>query len=243
MTLPFLTKAGYAAQELRAAIRRGDFRPGERLDIERVAEQFGMSATPVREALRQLSAEGLLVAEPHRGIRVVEFSEQEVDELFLIRSEVESLATRLGVPRLSSDDIAELERLTERQQEAQSRSDASAVFELSQAWHLVIYRAACGSPHLVDFIMRLWHAFPWAGATVPGRDQRVVEDHTLILSSVKSRDPHLAADLVKRHILSGREFVISQQARGPAAPESANISATDGQGSAEDDQTHRLECM
>lgn len=210
-TRQYVTKADHAAEELRTAIRRGDYRPGERIDIHNLARGYRMSVTPVREALRLLAAEGIVAFDPHRGARVVEFDEADLDELYLVRSEVESLATRLSTPRLSALEFEELERLTVLQREAESAGNSHAVAELSVEWHRVVYSAAGTTPYLREFIDRLLHAVPWAAVTAPNRDHRVVADHVALLSILRAGDASGAGEMMRRHILSGRDFVVRRQ--------------------------------
>src|SRR5438034_1476752 len=103
MVTQFLTKAQLAAEHLHHAIRRGDLAPGERIDMEQLSAQLGMSATPIREALRALEKEGLVTIEPHREARVKAFSADDVDGLFELRAVLEPYAMRLSVDHLQPE--------------------------------------------------------------------------------------------------------------------------------------------
>ena len=104
------TKAADIALALEEAIVSGEIPPGSTLRQEHLSEQFQVSRTPVREALRRLAALGLVNFEPNRGVRVRMLSLDEIREAFMVRAELESLATALATPKMTDDDLAELER-------------------------------------------------------------------------------------------------------------------------------------
>ena len=112
--MPEGTKADELALELEQAIVRGELAPGQGLRQEELSERYGVSRTPVREELRRLAALGLVSFEPNRGVRVRTLSRDELREAFLVRAELESLATELAVPRMGRDEIAELAAAEER---------------------------------------------------------------------------------------------------------------------------------
>jgi len=103
------TKADEIALTLEEAIVTGQLEPGTVLRQEHLSEQFAVSRTPIREALRRLAALGLVSLEPNRGVRVRTLSRDELREAFLVRAELESLATELAVPRFTSEGLAALD--------------------------------------------------------------------------------------------------------------------------------------
>src|SRR5918995_3531907 len=108
------TKADEIALEVEREIVTGELAPGTVLRQEHLSERFSVSRTPVREALRQLAARGLVSFEPNRGVRVRTLSRSELYEAFLVRAELESLATALAVPRFDAEGLAELEAAESR---------------------------------------------------------------------------------------------------------------------------------
>jgi DNA-binding GntR family transcriptional regulator len=208
----YRTKAQVAASTLRAAIQGGELAPGQRIDLEALGGRLSMSATPIREALRLLEAEGLVVGEPHRGVRVADFSATDAAALYDLRALLEPYAVRLGTAQLSDSQIKEMERLARLHRAALTRRDAVAANQLNQDWHFQIYRAAAaGSPYLLDFISKLWSAFPWTTAwMVPGRDVRSAHDHAEIMAAIKDRDADRASELMFRHVLAGKGLVIQR---------------------------------
>src|SRR5262245_57128322 len=103
------TKADELALTLEQAISSGEIAPGTVLRQEQLSERYAVSRTPVREALRRLAALGLVSFEPNRGVRVRSLSRDELREAFLVRAELESLATEAAVPRFGELELAELE--------------------------------------------------------------------------------------------------------------------------------------
>ncbi|MET0561484.1 MAG: GntR family transcriptional regulator, partial [Gaiellaceae bacterium] len=108
------TMADDIALALEEAIVSGEIPPGSTLRQEHLSEQFQVSRTPVREALRRLAALGLVSFEPNRGVRVRMLSQDEIREAFMVRAELESLATEIATPKMNDDDLAELERAERR---------------------------------------------------------------------------------------------------------------------------------
>src|SRR4029450_711505 len=108
------TKADDLALALEEAIVSGEIPPGSVLRQEHLSEQFQVSRTPVREALRRLAALGLVTFEPNRGVRVRMLALDELREAFLVRAELESLATEIATPKMTGDDLDALERAERR---------------------------------------------------------------------------------------------------------------------------------
>jgi DNA-binding GntR family transcriptional regulator len=153
------TKADEIALALEDEIVSGRIEPGTVLRQEQLSERFGVSRTPIREALRRLAALGLVSFVPNRGVRVRSLSREELREAFLVRAELESLATELATPRMTPDDLAQLDRAGEHfssltlDLRAKARGgveDNALVLEwmsANYAFHDVIY-AAAGSPYV-----------------------------------------------------------------------------------------------
>ncbi len=144
------------AQELvlasvRNAILSGVMGPGARLRQEELAEVFGTSRIPVREALRALEYEGLVASEPHRGFTVTALDADDVEEVYDLRILLESEAVRLALPLLTDDDLEDLEQLFQAMQSAESPDQQLASRE---RFYLRLY-SVTGRPRLVGLIVRL----------------------------------------------------------------------------------------
>ena len=154
MTTTVGTKADDIALDLEELIVSGQIAPGSVLRQEQLSEQYQVSRTPIREALRRLAALGLVSFEPNKGVRVRTLERDELREAFLVRAELESLATELAVPRIDAEGLAALDEaetrfsdltLELRRRAREGTQDGTLLGELgaaNHAFHDVIYTAA-----------------------------------------------------------------------------------------------------
>ncbi len=124
---------------LRKSILSGSLKPGTRLVEAHLAAQLGVSRAPVREAFRILEPEGLVVLEPTEGTFVAKVSEDDLREIYTVRSVLEGLAMRLVAERITKDDLPKLSHIVERMEEAARRRDAERVLELDLEFHELIW--------------------------------------------------------------------------------------------------------
>ena len=136
-TTDALVASTRVADYLRVAILNGEISPGERIRQEEVAEQFGTSRLPVREALRMLAAEGLTEHEPNKGARVPRLDQHQVDVIYQMRERLEPLALAESLPRLSETDLA---RLDEIQTRIEANTDLNSFLALDREFHLLTYQ-------------------------------------------------------------------------------------------------------
>lgn len=138
-SLDFQTREEFVAQKLREAILLGQLKPGDRLDQNEIAIMFGVSRSPVREALRTLAAESVVDVYPHRGAVVAELSANELEEIFSIRSVLEGMAARLAALSITGDDVAGLETILE---DLDQTDDLDRWLALNRRFHHSLYRTA-----------------------------------------------------------------------------------------------------
>jgi DNA-binding GntR family transcriptional regulator len=212
------TKADDIALALEEAIVSGEIPPGSVLRQEHLSEQFQVSRTPVREALRRLAALGLVSFEPNRGVRVRMLSRDELREAFLVRAELESLATQIATPKMSAADLVALATAERRFSEATlalvemshaGRQDLLLAREwllANHAFHDVIYAAA-----EVPLIERMAKAARrtflvkpvWAtGADLDELYRKNDRQHRAIREAIAARSPEGARVLAREHVLS-----------------------------------------
>lgn len=231
------TKADDIALALEEAIVSGEIPPGSVLRQEHLSEQFAVSRTPVREALRRLAALGLVSFEPNRGVRVRMLSRDELREAFLVRAELESLATEIATPKMSSADLAELEdaeqlfsEVTRRLVEMShaGRQDLQLAREwllANHAFHDVIY-AAADVPlieRMAKAARRTFLVRPvWAtGADLDELYRKNDRQHRAIREAIAARSPQGARVLAREHVLSSGRLLeaildkVSAQTREP----------------------------
>ena len=202
------SKTTYAHARLRQEIIDGSIRPGEPLRQADLARRFGISPTPVREALRLLEAEGMISYSSHRGATVAEMSEDRIRDLYLLRSATESVATRLAVERMTAEDLAEIEEVHDRLSKAvpEPGSDAEQLAAWNREFHHRIYTA--GSPFISSHVMTLWRMIPTR--TTTWQDRRAVEtfmeQHAQIMEAITADDVEGASSLMAEHVLTAGRF-------------------------------------
>lgn len=212
-----MTKTALAVRALRAAILSGEITRDTPLTTARIAQQLGISQTPVREAIRTLQAEGLLRHEPHHSASATQYSAKDIHDIFQLRADLESQATHIAVPRLSEADIARLDALHAEMREAARHSDVPRLNRLNADWHLLIYGAA-DNRVLLEMVEHLWKKFMFeVNWILPGHAERSLDQHEALLAAVHARDANEAARLMRAHIQRGEtaalHFVASREQR------------------------------
>lgn len=219
MTEPvYKTKKDAVVELIREAILSAQYKPGERLLQEEIARRLNVSPTPVREALRQLEAEGVLDHSPHRGVRVAEVRFEDVREVYLIRGALEALATREAASNLTRTNLAELRAIQSEIELLLAEERLTDLRKLNFDLHMLIYNAA-GMPELYRLIRNLWTKFPWDTLHVlPGRAATSAREHTQILEAIAAGEADLAAQRMQAHIEHGASALMEFQALGVEAP-------------------------
>jgi DNA-binding GntR family transcriptional regulator len=233
------TKADEIALTIEEAIVSGELAPGTVLRQEQLSERFAVSRTPIREALRRLAALGLVSFVPNRGVRVRTLSRDELREAFLVRAELESLATELAAPRMTEKDLAELEEAEARFSEAtqalraRPRDDVDR-WRLTSEWvranhgfHDVIYRVA-SSPLVEQLAKSARRSFSghavWGpgGSEIDARYERNDREHRAIIAALRAGNAPGARTLAREHVLHSYELlihVLEQRSNGSPRPE------------------------
>jgi len=192
--------------ELKEAILAGRLRPGSRLVELSLASELGVSRTPIREALRRLSVEGLVTIDPLRGMIVRTIDPHKVEDFYTTREVLDGLASRLAAKRISDDQLVRLRTLVEAMEGAFSRSDRAAMVQANMRFHDAVFRAAANDwlaslgRSMMDFV-RLLSA---AAYEDPARDAEVVEEHRQILAALEARDPDAAEAASREHMVQAR---------------------------------------
>src|SRR5919201_3145716 len=207
------TTAKAVAERLREEIQHGTLAPGTRLRQNDVAQRFGVSTTPVREAFAQLQAEGLVRIDPHRGAVVFHPTVDDVLEFYEIREALESLAVTHAIPNLRTEVARELGVLIDRMRRTE---DARKWLKLNDQFHLKLYEAA-GRPRLSGLIDNLRDASaPYIHMFVASRpvSERANEEHKEILDACVRRDAAGARRAIRDHLRSAsRDLAAFLQAR------------------------------
>jgi DNA-binding GntR family transcriptional regulator len=207
----------WVADRLRADILEGRLKPGEWLRQERLAQAYEVSQMPVREALKQLAAEGLVEHVPYRGARIVEFSPEDVEDLYACRAFIEGMAARSAALNVTDNELGELAVLHEQMVRCKNPEELREYRELNRRFHSLIFSASRRS-YIVRTLAQLWSAFPtmlWSNipriavASVPGRDEPDAAEHAEIVAALTARDPERAERAVRRHIKSAGAMLVA----------------------------------
>jgi DNA-binding GntR family transcriptional regulator len=205
-------------KQLRRDLARGVYKPGP-IRIRPLAERFGVSATPVREALRRLEAEGLVTLRKNQ-IVVNSLSESELREVFAIRAELETFALRKGADAIRGDDVllAELGRLIELMDEHEHDLDEWRA--ANEQFHMRMYHAA-GMPRLSSMIDSLWivvEPYLRLYVSTAGSFRHAQEQHRAMLESLHDGHPDEAAQMLRAH-LSDTEEIVGRGINGASSDE------------------------
>lgn len=189
------------AAQLREAILTGEYEPGARIRQEDLADRHGASRVPVREALRMLAAEGLVVLVANTGAWVAQLSQAECDELYQVRERIEPLLLRYNVPLL---EPAELDRLDALVLAMEHADDVEEFLQLDREFHLSCY-AATRTIMLGDTVLNLWNRTQhyrraFTRLFRSEGDRSVHDEHRLLVSALRRRDPDDAERVLFGHI-------------------------------------------
>jgi len=222
--IPRLTIASMTVDALRERILRGDFPEGEPLRQDAVAEELGVSRIPVREALRQLEAEGLVSFSPHRGAIVSSLSLAEIEELFELRADIEADLLRRAIPKMNKEQLDRASQVVEEFQAALRSGEADKWGALNWHFHAALYAPA--ERNLTMGVLQKLHQhsdryFRMQIMLARG-GAKANEEHRAIIAAVKKKDVRGAVALMRAHILGAGqsllELLASQRGAQPVAP-------------------------
>lgn len=195
-------------EDIRALIANGEIPRGGRIQQDELAARFGTSITPVREALVLLEAEGVLVGEPHRGLRVAEADPQKLRANYIMRRLVEGYAMKRAALRISRLDLVEARRLIQEMKAAHKRKDASLAGALNRQFHFLFYSRA-GVPELEREIDALWLSFPWDILQVlSARIPPSIDEHEELLRAIEAGDLEGVEAATANHLASSHQALM-----------------------------------
>ena len=189
-------------ETLRDAIRKGILEPGERLMEVQLAEELGISRTPVREAIRKLEQEGYVIMMPRRGTYVSDISTNDVKEIFEIRSALESLAAGLAARRIEPDELETLQNLLVEIEGYIAKNDIEKIVETDIKFHGLLYQVS-RNDRLVSIISNLKEQlarFRTLSMSYPGRLQETLEEHSEMVEAIANGDASAARDAAEHHM-------------------------------------------
>jgi DNA-binding GntR family transcriptional regulator len=189
------TVRGRAAAELRDRILTGRLRPGDRIDLDELTEEFGTSRTPVREALLELSYEGLVAVTPRSGISVVGITPEDAVDNFGVLAALEGMAAGWATQRITETELTELYRL------ADAIFDGDDVVAGNRHFHRALNRAS-GSPRLLTYLRQAVRAVPASFFELfPEQERRSRREHAALLDAIREGDASTARAIAEAHVL------------------------------------------
>jgi DNA-binding GntR family transcriptional regulator len=201
-TRAYRTKAEVATDVIRSAVLSGELSPGEPLTVASLADRFGLTLMPLREALSHLAAEGLVEIEPHQSARVARLSHERMNEEYAVRAILEAAAAAQATPHLTDGDLGELEELLRRMDRARDSRRTADFWAQTKRFHERIYVAATSRllREEVERVrvrtLRYLPAFE--------RDQELVDaaqrEHWEIFRALRARDASRVERLVREHV-------------------------------------------
>jgi DNA-binding GntR family transcriptional regulator len=211
-------------RELRNAIARGEYRPGEHLTESSLSRRFNVSRTPVREALNQLEKEGFIKITPDVGAKVVELSLKDISDIYDMLIALEGLASRLATMQLTNEKIRKLEEYHVMMVKAAGERNLELIFELNIQFHWLITEAT-NNPYLIEVrtnLRKLVDRFASISHLIPGQYEATLTEHRKIIDAFKGQNPALA-DFSNREHLEGAkkrllDYLREKQERGEEGP-------------------------
>jgi DNA-binding GntR family transcriptional regulator len=184
------------------AIDRGDYAPGARLVEAELAERFGVSRTPVREALNRLETQGVVARDARRGVVVASLDYDQLGELYAVREVMEALAARMAARHASPAEIALLVEMVAA--DRARAEDTAALSRANKAFHRQLHRAS-HNRYLIQMLDAMRRSLALLSSTtlaVPGRGAQSVEEHGEIVAAIAARDEEAADAATRRHIVN-----------------------------------------
>jgi DNA-binding GntR family transcriptional regulator len=236
-TTGIFTKNDFAYAELRNRILAGQLEAGSIIPQARLAKELGVSTTPLREAIRRLTAEGLIQLEPHHDARVTPVTADEARFIYEVRESVDPLAAALAADRRTSADLAAISRALERLTPLRDVENLEPLMA-HREFHRSVY-CASRNPILIDILERLWDKadrYRLIGLRSrhdsPDDSVRVAAEHRAIYEAVEQQNPQRAAAAMREHIQRslGRRAIEALEAVGAIGDRSSATGNGNGQG-------------
>ena len=213
-----ITLKSLALTQIREAIQCGKLKPGDRIVETRLAKEMGISKFPIREAIRYLEREGLVVTFPFRGTYVSNFDERDIEELYTLRSALEELAIRILMSKLDEEKIGQLDSILAEMQKAANEEKVDKVISEDMRFHRTICELS-GHRKLLEMWMTLENqikSFIAREEYFYGQANQLVETHYPVLEAIKSGNKQLVEKSIRDHLKNAIGVVKNVPAKTPA---------------------------
>ncbi len=199
-------------ESIREAILDGRLKPGERVMEIQLAEKLGVSRTPVREAIRKLELEGLLIMEPRKGAYVADVSLKDVIDVLEIRASLEGLAASLAATRASEEEIEILKEKSAQFKECIEKNDVQGMISKDTEFHEVILHAAKNKKltTIIESLREQVQRFRVTYFTEYNMTAYLASEHQNVIDAIESREPEKANEYAQNHIENIEKFIVSR---------------------------------
>ena len=189
-------------ENIRQAIIDGTFSPGERLMEIQLADEMGVSRTPVREAIRKLELEGFVVMIPRRGTYVADISIKDITEIYEIRTCLDTLAAGLAAERITDEELEALNRLLVEIGQHIADNNMEKIVEADTAFHDILYQASRNERlrSIINNLREQLTGIRGRSMSYPGRLIETMEEHRTLVDSIAARDSERAQEAARVHI-------------------------------------------
>ena len=197
---------------LRQAILRGELKPGERLMEIQLANKLGVSRTPIREAIRKLELEGLVLMIPRKGAEVAEITEKNLRDVLEVRCALEELAVQLACDRMDEEGIKAMKEASAEFCNTLDSDDITRIAQADVALHDIIVQAT-GNQRLIQLVNNLseqMYRYRFEYIKDFSQHERLVEEHKVIYESIVKKDKETASNMAKVHIDNQKKAIIRQ---------------------------------
>lgn len=201
-------------EHIREAIINGVFAPGERLMEIQMADEMGVSRTPVREAIRKLEMEGFVVMIPRRGTYVSDISIKDINDVYEIRTSLDMLAAGLAAERISDEELEELQRLLIQVGRAIEDNDMNKVLEADIAFHDVLYKASRNERlrNIINNLREQITVIRGVSMRYPGRLKDTQEEHRALVECIAARDVEKSQEMARIHLENAEKTLMEAMA-------------------------------
>ncbi len=207
-------------ENIREAIINGHLKPGERLMEIQLAEELGVSRTPVREAIRKLELEGFVVMIPRKGAYVTDITIKDIVDVFELRWALEALAAELAAERATEEEIEQMERHLLELAKVIEEQDVKKIVEIDTRFHETIYTASRNKRlgQILSLLGELIQRYRTLTLSKSERIKVTMEEHRAIVEALAAREPQRAGRLAQEHIESAENSLMDvlalEQAKG-----------------------------
>ncbi len=203
-------------ERLKKGIQRGEFKVKERLIEQRLAKDFGVSRTPIREAISRLEHDGLVDKTPQGGVMVRGTTKEEIEEIFGLRAIMESYAASLATERVDEEVLHRLQVIIDKSEGALQQRNVNRFIQLNSEFHEIIYRESRSEKlyQMINDMRDYFYKYRVLILKMEGMPDISLQDHKRMLQAMREGDTQKVEQLVKEHILRGRESLLREIERG-----------------------------